>query len=122
MCEYLFSVLCIEFAAVVKEEEFPEFYGWVERMKGTDAVKGSYQSPEAHLAFIKSVKAGVHDYSHADVTGQGITIYAMSILVLLCVSFPTDFPSPTHVMPCLFNSFTIKTQNLCIVSVFLQVC
>ena len=59
---YLFSVLCIEFAAVVKEEEFPEFYGWVERMKGTDAVKGSYQPPEAHLAFIKSVKAGVHDY------------------------------------------------------------
>ena len=79
MCEYLFSVLCIEFAAVVKEEEFPEFYGWVERMKGTDAVKVSYQPPEAHLAFIKSVKAGVHDYSHADVTGQGITIYAMSV-------------------------------------------
>ena len=76
LCEYLFSVLCIEFAAVVKEEEFPEFYGWVERMKGTDAVKGSYQPPEAHLAFMNSVKAGVHDYSHADVTGQGITIYA----------------------------------------------
>ena len=46
----------------------------------------------------------------------------VTFLVLLCVSFPTDFPSPTHVMPCLFNSFTIKTQNLCIVSVFLQVC
>ena len=79
MCEYLFSVLCIEFAAVVKEEEFPESYGWVERMKGTDAVKVSYQPPEAHLAFMNSVKAGVHVYSHADVTGQGITIYAMSV-------------------------------------------
>ena len=45
-------------------------------MKGMAAVKGSYQPPEAHLAFIKSVKAGVHDYSHADVTDQGITIYA----------------------------------------------
>ena len=31
-----------------------------------------FSAPEAHLAFIKSVKAGVHDYSHADVTGQGI--------------------------------------------------
>ena len=27
----------------------------------------------------------------------------VTFLVLLCVSFPTDFPSPTHVMPCLFN-------------------
>ena len=44
-------------------------------MKATDAVKKSYLSPEAHAAFIKSIKDG-HDYSHADVTGQGITIYA----------------------------------------------
>ena len=76
LCVNIYFLFCvyIEFAVVVKEEEFPEFYGWVERMKGTDAVKGSYQPPEAHLAFIKSVKAWVHVYSHADVTGQGITM------------------------------------------------
>ena len=51
------SVLCIEFAAVVKEEEFPEFYGWVERMKGPDAVKVFYQPPEAHLAFSRMTTA-----------------------------------------------------------------
>ena len=56
--------------------EFPDLFGWIERMKATDAVKKSYQPPEAHAAFIKSVKSGVHDYSHADVTGEGITIYA----------------------------------------------
>ena len=66
----------VEFAAVVKDEDFPEFNGWIERMKSTEAVKSSYQPTEAHLAFIKSVKGGVHDYSHADVTGKGITIYA----------------------------------------------
>lgn len=45
-------------------------------MKANDAVKQSYQPPEAHAAFAKSVRAGSHDYSHADVTGKGITIYA----------------------------------------------
>ena len=44
-------------------------------MKQTDAVKKSMQPDEAHLAFIKGYKDGKHDYSHADVTGEGITIY-----------------------------------------------
>jgi glutathione S-transferase len=70
------KLLSTEFAEQTKEEDFPEFFGWVERMKGVEAVRKSYQPPEAHLAFINSVKAGVHDYSHADVTGKGITIYA----------------------------------------------
>lgn len=45
-------------------------------MSANDAVKQSYLSPEAHAAFVKSARAGSHDYSHADVTGKGITIYA----------------------------------------------
>jgi len=45
-------------------------------MKATDAVKQSYQPPEAHAAFVKGVKEGVHDYSHSDTTGKGVTIYA----------------------------------------------
>jgi glutathione S-transferase len=65
-----------QFSEAVKQEDFPDFFGWIERMKATDAVKKLYQPPEAHLAFVKSVQAGVHDYSHADVTSKGITIYA----------------------------------------------
>ena len=68
--------ISVEFAEQTKEEDFPEFFGFMERMKVVEAVKKSYQPPEAHLAFINSVKTGVHDYSHADVTGQGITIHA----------------------------------------------
>ena len=44
-------------------------------MKQTDAVKKSMLPDEAHLAFIKSFKEGKQDYSHADLTGEGITIY-----------------------------------------------
>ena len=44
-------------------------------MKQTDAVKKSMLTDEAHLAFIKSFKEGKHDYGHADLTGEGITIY-----------------------------------------------
>ena len=78
---YIYIILCFLFLITETEGEFPEdqypdFFGWVERMKATDAVKRSYQPPEAHAAFIKSVKAGPHDYGHADTTGQGITIYA----------------------------------------------
>lgn len=76
MCDHLMPFSFPEFAEQTKEEDFPEVFGWVERMKGVEAVKKSYQPPEAHLAFINSVKTGVHDYSHADVTGQGITVYA----------------------------------------------
>ena len=45
-------------------------------MKQTDAVKKTILSDEAHVAFIKGVQeSGKHDYSHADVTGEGVTIY-----------------------------------------------
>ena len=66
----------IEIAAQIKEDQLPHVFGWIERMKATEPVKKSYQPPEAHAAFVKSVQAGTHDYSHADVTGEGITIYA----------------------------------------------
>lgn len=69
---YTFPELAEEFP----EEKYPSFYGWIERMKATDAVKQSYQPPEAHAAFVKGVKEGVHDYSHSDTTGKGVTIYA----------------------------------------------
>lgn len=46
-------------------------------MKLTETVKkGGYLPPEAHLAFVKSVIAGVHDYGTADVHGTGVVIYA----------------------------------------------
>ena len=46
-------------------------------MKATDAVKKSYQPPEAHAAFINSVvMTGKGDYNHADVNGKGITLYS----------------------------------------------
>lgn len=70
------SFLYTELSAQISEDQFPDFFGWIERMKANDAVKQSYSSPEAHAAFAKSVRAGSHDYSHADVTGKGITIYA----------------------------------------------
>ena len=45
-------------------------------MKETDAVKASLLSDEAHVAFIKGVvETGKHDYSSADRTGEGVTIY-----------------------------------------------
>ena len=45
-------------------------------MKEDRAVKQSLLSDEAHLAFIKgAADTGKHDYSHADRTGQGVTIY-----------------------------------------------
>ena len=72
----LFSPCYVEIATEIKEDQFPDLFGWIERMKATDAVKRTYQPPEAHAAFYKSVKAGSGDYSHADVTGEGITIYA----------------------------------------------
>ena len=58
------------------EDQFPAVFAWIERMKATDAVKKLYQPPEAHVAFIKSFKEGVHNYSHSDTTGKGVTIYA----------------------------------------------
>ena len=71
----LFSL--VEIAAQIKEDQLPDFFGWIERMKATEAVKKSYLPPEAHAAFFKLMQAtGTHDYSHADVTGEGITIYA----------------------------------------------
>lgn len=70
------SFLYTELSAQISEAQFPDFFGWIERMKANDAVKQSYSPPEAHAAFAKSVRAGSHDYSHADVTGKGITIYA----------------------------------------------
>lgn len=66
----------LESASKLKYEQLPEFLGWMERMKNSAAVKKSYQPPEAHAAFVKSYVSGNHDYSHADVTGEGITIYA----------------------------------------------
>ena len=45
-------------------------------MKETDVVKASLLSDEAHVAFIKGFQeTGKHDYSHADRTGEGVTIY-----------------------------------------------
>ena len=78
MCILLYSsFLYIENAEKFNEDKFPQFLGWVERMKSTPEVKKSYQPPEAHAAFVNSFKSGgSHDYSHADVTGEGITIYA----------------------------------------------
>lgn len=51
-------------------------FGWLERMKKVDAIKQTYLAPDNHLAFLKSVKAGVHDYSAADVEGKGIKIHS----------------------------------------------
>ena len=64
-----------ELSSVFSEERFPTFFDWIGQMKQTDAVKKSLLPDEAHLAFIKSFKEGKHDYSHADLTGEGITIY-----------------------------------------------
>ena len=64
-----------DLSLVFSEDRFPTFFGWIGRMKQTDAVKKTMQPDEAHLAFIKGYKDGKHDYSHADVTGEGITIY-----------------------------------------------
>ena len=64
-----------ELSSVFSEDRFPTFFGWIGRMKQTDAVKKSMLTDEAHLAFIKSFKEGKHDYSHADLTGEGVTIY-----------------------------------------------
>ncbi len=46
-------------------------------MKKLPAVQASLLSYEAHAAFIKTFKeTGKHDYSIADLTGQGVTIYS----------------------------------------------
>ena len=45
-------------------------------MKQTKAVKKTSLPTEAHIAFVKSVKTGVHDYGTADVNNTGVTIYA----------------------------------------------
>ena len=45
-------------------------------MKENSAVKEVLLSDEAHAGFVKGIMdAGKHDYSHADRTGQGVTIY-----------------------------------------------
>ena len=45
-------------------------------MKENEAVKQSLLSDEAHAAFIKGfTDTGKHDYSTADRTGEGVTIY-----------------------------------------------
>ena len=68
-----------ELALEIPEGEFPSFYGWIEIMKSTYAVKQSYITPEAHAAIIKSNQEnGTPDYSHVGTTAQGvpITFYA----------------------------------------------
>ena len=60
----------VVFAEQVKEDGFTHFFGWLEHMKATEALKKSYQPPEAHAATFKNGKG---DYNHADVTGEGIT-------------------------------------------------
>lgn len=70
------SLLSTEITSVFSEDKFPAFYGWISQMKQTDAVKKTILSDEAHVAFIKGYQeTGKHDYSHADVTGEGVTIY-----------------------------------------------
>ena len=44
-------------------------------MSQTEAVKPSYLPPEAHLKVVKAFVSGEHDYSPADLTGKGVTIY-----------------------------------------------
>ena len=49
-------------------------------MKQTDAVKKTLLPDEAHVAFIKGYsESGTHDYSHADLTGKGVTIYTRKV-------------------------------------------
>ena len=65
---------------VVSEEKFPTLFGWIARMKQTAAVKAVLLSDEAHAALIKSYKGtGKHDYSSADRTGKGVTIYTKKV-------------------------------------------
>lgn len=64
-------------AAAITKEKFPLFHDYVERMKEDGAVKQHYMPPEAHVAFIRTLKeTGKHDYGTADVHGTGITVYA----------------------------------------------
>jgi hypothetical protein len=65
-----------ELGSLVTKDKFPIFFEYLDHMKEDEAVKQSYLSTEAHIAFVKSYKAGVHDYSIADTKGTGITIYA----------------------------------------------
>ncbi len=45
-------------------------------MKQLPAVQASLLSDEAYVKFSKAInETGKHDYSSADVTGQGVTIY-----------------------------------------------
>ncbi len=64
-----------EITKVISREKFPTLAGWIGRMKKLPAVQAVLFSYEVHAAFIKSIIAGKHDYSSADLTGQGVTIY-----------------------------------------------
>ena len=75
---FLFSIT--EVAVIFPEDKFPILYGWISRMKQTDTVKKTSLPDEAYAAFFKSSsETGKHDYSHADVTGKGVTIYTRKV-------------------------------------------
>ena len=62
--------------AEITKDKFPHFFDYVELMKQDPAVKKSFLPAEIHIAFVKSVVAGVHDYSTGDLQGTGVTIYS----------------------------------------------
>ena len=68
--------LSVELGAQVSKEKFPLFFEYLEVMKQDEAVKKSILPVESHIAILNAFKTGVHDYSHTDLQGTGVTIYS----------------------------------------------
>ena len=65
----------VAFAAAITEDKFPRVHRYISRMLQDPAVKKTALPPEKHLAFYTSAKEEKHDYSVADLDGNGVTIY-----------------------------------------------
>ncbi len=68
-----------DLGSLITKDKFPLYTDYIARMKEDPAVKPSYLPPQAHLAFMKSSRNGVHDYSAADIHGTGVTIYTKKV-------------------------------------------
>ena len=68
----------IAFGTAFTEDKFPLVHGYISLMLQDAAVKKVALPPEKHLAFYKGISDSggqKHDYSVADLTGKGVTIY-----------------------------------------------